>query len=91
MIEAPSNITPPVVAGKPSPGSVLWVNPGSWGGWPVFKYNWRREGDVLIGTGICYVPSDSDLGKRITCAVHATNETGMASAESLPVGPVARA
>ncbi len=88
----PANQTRPSVEGVPKAGQSLTCNPGTWLGAPspTFTYDWQAFYGISfpidnIGTGRSITLIDLPPGALVHCVVHATNQTGMASATSDPV------
>ena len=85
---APSNMTPPAVAGSPTPGSALTCSPGSWSGTePLgYTYQWLRDDTPTPSqTASAYLVQPGDVGHQISCQVTASNPRGSASATSSAV------
>jgi hypothetical protein len=90
-LQAPLNVTPPVISGAPWPGRALVMHQGEWSGWPMFARQWRRGATNIPGaTGAVYHCAVADIGQAVTVAVIAQNVTGASPAAiSAAVGPVA--
>jgi hypothetical protein len=83
---APRNTASPSISGTPRVATPLTANPGSWGGTPVFSYQWLRCPAVATSHTQCapitgatatrYTPVKADLGMRemveVTAAANAT-------------------
>lgn len=87
----PINLTPPVIAGTNTVGSVLTCTPGTWSGTPTLTYRWFSEGTPIIGAnGLTYQIQSSDQGNSITCHEIATSPTGIGQVSSnaivVPIG-----
>jgi hypothetical protein len=82
----PLNITPPVIFGSDTVGSILDViDNGTWLGNPAvsYTYQWKiNNNDILGEINNQYTTQLTDLGKKITCEVTATNTLGAASQSS---------
>jgi len=97
---APSNTSPPTVAGSAQQGQTLTASTGSWSGdSPIsFMFRWQRCngsggscGDISGATGQTHSVGSSDVGKTLRVVVTATNSSGSATAASSPTGVVAPA
>jgi PKD repeat protein len=100
---APSNTSPPTIAGTALEGQTLTADPGSWSGTePIgYGYQWQRCdsgggscGGISGATAISYVLRSADVGSTIRVQVTATNAAGSAtasSAETSIVAPVSSA
>lgn len=97
--DPPLMVTEPTitVTGLTAVGSKLTGAPGTWtGAQPIdFKYQWRRCDSALNGcvdiagaTGLEYVLTKDDLGKRLLFIVTAENVVDVGSSQSLPTGTV---
>jgi hypothetical protein len=84
----PRNIQPPTIAGTPSQGQTLRVQPGTWNGrQPItFTFNWLRcdtaGNNCIVQPGFnddAYVVREGDVGKTIRARVNARNSRGEAS------------
>lgn len=90
---APTVVTPPVIAGEPTVGQTLACDDGTWDQTPdSVAHQWRRD-DVDIGGAVAatYMLGAIDEGAMISCMVTATNVDGSDTAASNEVGPVAAA
>jgi len=83
QIQAPANLTAPIIDGKDIVGNLLKViDDGQWSGTlPItFTYQWKQNGvDIPGETNSTYTSQLADLGNIITCLVTATNIVGSAS------------
>ena len=79
---APTNTTPPSIAGTPAAGQTLTCNPGVWTGSPTFAYLWRRNGANTGVTTATYPVTVTDAGTSLVCTVIATNSVGNGAASS---------
>lgn len=74
---APANVTPPVISGSTSLGSVLTTTNGTWSGVPatfIYSYQWRRNGIAILGANSnTYTTTLADSLADITCVVSANN------------------
>jgi hypothetical protein len=95
---APTNETPPTVAGEAREGNVLAADRGRWSHSTdaTFGYQWRRclaDGtscaDIAGQTDNVYPARADDVGHTLRVAVTATNRDGSASAISAVTGVVA--
>jgi hypothetical protein len=78
-LQMPTNITPPVISGSPTIGSVLTCDPGAWTGSPTYAYIWTRNETTIVGaTGQTYTIQAIDAGSTLECEVKATNAAGSA-------------
>lgn len=91
---APQNTSPPAITGTPRQGQQLQVSPGTWSGTqPIsFKYEWNRCPGTSTkvvsppctaipgATAATYVPTASDVGRKLRVRVTATNSAGSAVA-----------
>jgi len=69
----------PTISGKVRVGTPLTAAPGTWAPTATLTYQWRVGGTAVKGaTKTTYVPSVSDLGKKITVQVTGT-KTGWTS------------
>jgi hypothetical protein len=76
-LNMPVNLTPPVISGSTTIGSVLTCNPGTWSGSPSFEYIWTRDGATIGGaTSSTYTIVAADTGTMLECEVKATNAAG---------------
>ena len=84
----PRNVQPPTIAGTPSQGQTLRVQPGTWNGrQPItFTFNWLRcdtaGNNCVVQPGFnddAYVVREGDVGKTIRARVNARNSRGEAS------------
>jgi uncharacterized membrane protein len=88
--QAPSNTTPPSIAGTTKQGEVLTANAGTWTGTnPIdFTYRWRlcddKGGDCTNTSvaGQTYKLGAGDVGKTLRVLVTATNSAGSGAAIS---------
>jgi len=93
---APVVAAPPAVTGARVDGSVLTVDPGSWGGTtPIaYAYQWQRCddgngcGDIAGATAATYALTAADVDHAIRAIVTATNAAGSADTASAAVGPI---
>jgi hypothetical protein len=80
---APTNVTPPSIAGVAEQGVQLTADPGTWTGDPItFTYLWS-DGT----TENTDVPSAADVGQDMSVIVTATNDAGTVS-QTVTTGPV---
>ncbi len=81
----------PTISGYPLVGHTLKALHGTWGpGTVTFAYQWLRNGlPIASATAASYVPSNADVGSRLTVTVTGS-ESGYASASttSTPTKPV---
>jgi hypothetical protein len=85
-VDAPTNLTAPVVTGTVARGRTLACDPGTWTGSPTLAYQWLRDGRALGGrTQPTYRVRGGDVGHALACRVTATNEGGSAIATSAAV------
>lgn len=88
---APSNTTPPVIAGTGAVGSTLTCTPGTWSGAPAptKSYQWLRDGTVISGaTGLTYLLVAGDAGANIAVRETASNVVGSANVVSNAIAVV---
>jgi len=90
---APSNTSPPTIAGSATVGGTLTASPGSWSGsTPMsFGYRWQRcnaSGNkcdsISRAKGQIYRPAQADVGHTLRVSVTATNGDGSSNAVSAP-------
>lgn len=75
--QMPANITPPVISGSTTIGSVLTCDPGTWTGSPSFEYIWTRNETTIGGaTASTYTIQAIDAGTTLECEVKANNAVG---------------
>jgi hypothetical protein len=77
-VVAPSNTTPPTIAGKGAAGSKLRCETGAWTNDPSsFQYRWARNGTAIVGaTALSYTVRTADEGTTLRCTVTAVNSAG---------------
>jgi hypothetical protein len=91
----PTNISPPVLAGRTTAGGTLTSSTGAWSGdVPIsYSYSWTRCvstcSSILGAAGSSYTLSSADVGAKIVVLVTAINSGGSASASTAQLGPVA--
>ncbi len=96
---APTNAVRPSHAASVRLGETLTADPGVWDGFPVpgpanFTFAWSCDngagGTNCAGpaTGSTYLPTGSDLGRRVSVAVTATTSAGATTVSSLATTPV---
>ncbi len=62
----------PRVSGTPKVGAKLTLESGTWSPTPSLSYTWLADGTTIAGVeGTTYVPTASQVGKRITARVSA--------------------
>ncbi len=91
--QAPSNVTPPLIAGVPSVGQTLVAASGTWKGASyVFGYQWLRCNasggncvDLAGATMQTYIVTSGDAGSALAVRVRASNNIGSTNAISAPV------
>lgn len=89
---SPTNTVAPEISGTTTVGQELTVDEGTWTGSPVFRYEWRRDAEIIAGaTEASYTLVEDDVDAEITATVRASNGSGVAGATSEAVGPVAAA
>lgn len=98
--EAPTNTTPPTVAGTAQESQTLTANEGAWtGDQPiVFSYEWLRcnasgANCVTLPTQVqkTYTAQSGDVGNTLRVAVTATNSSGSKSVTSQQTAAVMKA
>ena len=85
------NTAAPTISGSPVVGSTLTASTGTWSPTPTaYAMQWMRDGQPILGAiGGTYVPTEADLGARLTVAVTASEvDSDSASALSAATGPV---
>src|SRR5207249_1754412 len=88
--QAPTNTSPPTLAGTAQQAQTLTASPGSWTGSPtVYSYEWPRCGAALslrdalpISTGSTYLLTEADVGRTLRVAVVASNAAGSSAPAS---------
>ena len=95
---APTNSTPPTIAGKAQQGETLTVDKGAWAGSdPItYTYEWLRcdanggSCSSIIGeTSTTYVLKGVDVGTTLRAVVTAANPDGTKAATTVPTAVVA--
>ena len=87
-VRRPRNVARPRIVGRPSVGSVLFCEPGTWDHAPVFSYVWRRGGQPIGGSEQDrYRVLREDRDRSLTCQVTGTNPAGSDTASSAAVRP----
>lgn len=85
------NTAAPTISGSPAVGSTLTASTGTWSPTPTaYAMQWMRDGQPILGAvGSTYVPTEADLGARLTVAVTASEvDSDSASALSAATAPV---
>src|SRR5438128_1630741 len=88
--QAPTNTSPPTIAGTAQQGQTLTASPGSWTGSPtVYSYEWKRCGaaggscvPIPLATGPTYLLTEADVGRTLRVAVVASNAAGSSAPAS---------
>lgn len=90
VVQAPVNVTLPVISGAPTQDTTLRASNGTWLNTPTsFTYQWYRDGILIVGaTSANYTAVAADVGHALTVAVTASNAGGSATATSLPTANV---
>ena len=94
--QAPTNTSPPTIAGTAQQGQTLTASPGSWTGSPtVYSYEWKRCG---AAGGSCktiegalaptYLLTEADVGRTLRVAVVASNSAGSSEPATSTPTPV---
>ncbi len=79
----PQNVTPPVISGLNTVGSLLTVTPGTWEGAGSIARQWLRNGELTGVTGLTFtIPEEAEDGDDILCRETAANGFGSAVADS---------
>jgi hypothetical protein len=92
---APWSVSAPQITGDVAVGGSVATSTGSWAGSTPQSYAYQWEhcsttcGAIAGANGATYVPSASDLGRRLEVIVTATNGAGSAIAVSPLTAPVA--
>jgi hypothetical protein len=88
----PVNTVRPTITGTAEVGQILASSHGTWTNATTYAAEWLRGGSPIAGaTAASYTLVAADEGELISVNITATGPGGEASAESLPVGPVAAA
>ena len=94
---APSNTSPPTIAGTAVAGQTLTADPGQWSGTaPItVTYQWQscdQHGascaNISGATSQAYTPGEGDVGSTLEVVVKGTNAYGFSSAASAPTAVV---
>jgi len=98
---APTNVTKPVISGKPAAfpgGTSVSTSTGTWtGATPItYTFQWQycdyltppQCGDIPLATSSFYSPTGDYIGKRLQVVVTATNASGSGTATSAFSYPV---
>jgi hypothetical protein len=75
----PANTVAPAVTGTAAVGSTLTTTNGTWTGRPAPKLarEWLADGAAIAGaTGLTYVPTDAERGKKIRSRVTGSSVGG---------------
>lgn len=92
VVSDPINVIIPVISGEPEYEEALTTTNGSWVAYPLpisYTYKWKSDGVEIVGeTSSTYITAVSDIGKEIVSEVTATNDEGLNSEETLPIGPI---
>lgn len=89
---APQNTVIPTITGTATVNSVLTAANGTWTGDATitYTYQWFGNGVAIPGaTGMTYVVSSNDIGKKISVRVTGTNDAGSAMGTSIQTAAVA--
>ena len=90
-VGAPFILTPPVISGLISVGSVLTSTQGtvSAAGTTAYAYQWMKNSVAIASANAnTYTLVTGDIGGIITCVVSATNADGKINMTSNTLGPV---
>jgi hypothetical protein len=88
---APTNASPPTIAGTAQAGQTLTASPGSWSGTqPIsYAYQWRRCDtagvscvDIVPAAAQTYTLTSADVGATVRVAVTASNSAGSSTVSS---------
>jgi hypothetical protein len=97
---APTNTSPPTIAGTAQEGQALTAGPGTWSGTqPInYVYQWQRCGStgancnpIAGATSTTYTLASTDVGNTIEVTVTANNMAGSGTANSAPTAVVVSA
>lgn len=88
----PVNSVLPAVTGTKTVGQTLTCSSGTWSKSPSYAYQWRRNGEAIIGaTASTRLLAAPDAGATMSCTVSATNAGVTAVATSAETTAVAAA
>jgi len=79
--QAPVQTSDTTLTGTAEPGQTLTCGPGAWEGDPTFTYSFGGA----AGASPTYAVTAQDVGRIISCTVHASNAGGFGSATSAGV------
>lgn len=83
VLSAPTNTLLPSISGELDETEILTAIEGTWTGYPIFTYQWKRDGVNIGGaTARTYTIVNADVGTGLSVAVTGTNTAGSATAES---------
>ena len=88
ILNAPVNVTPPIVTGTTNVGDTLTATPGTWTGTaPIaYSYQWDRDGvDIPGATGLTHVIEILDEGTILQIKEIANNAAGSEFQYSFPI------
>lgn len=85
----PVNITLPFITGTVDSGEIVTVSNGGWLDADSYTYQWKDDGvNITDATEKTFTVTTAQVGGVLTCVVTGINESGTASATSIPTDAV---